>query len=166
MEKKIMANKQRSSQPRRQTTTKASSTFNLADDFERGLLRTAQEQVQTVYQERKNRINFDDLISRIIGQVLSISTKLQAAEIATATNRILNELVQLGAIEGTLPNDERIKSTVRKHLKTRSEPVVAAPDARLIETAPQMTLPSVPHGFRAADEAQTHSVAEQNRTVL
>jgi len=62
-----MTNKQRSSQPTRQTTAKASSTFNLADDFERGLLRTAQEQVQTVYRERKNRINFDDLISRIIG---------------------------------------------------------------------------------------------------
>lgn len=159
-----MDNKHRPKQPARRVSTKASSSFNLADSFESDLLRVSQEQVSKIQLDRKNRINFDRLLATVIDQVLRCTVNLQPSEVAEATNRILGDLVKAGTIIGTLPSEERMQSAIRKHLRTRTDSTAASAVSTLTQTAPRTTLPSIPHSSQEVDAEQTRWAAEQNCT--
>lgn len=159
-----MDNKHRPKQPAQRVSTKASPSFNLADSFESDLLRVSQEQVSKIQLDRKNRVNFDRLLTTVIDQVLRCAVNLQPSEVAEATNRILGDLVKAGTIIGTLPSEERIQSAIRKHLRTRTDSTAASAVSTLTQTAPRTTLPSIPHSSQEVGAEQTRWAAEQNCT--
>lgn len=158
-----MDNKHRTKQPVRQANAKASSSFNLADDFENDLLRATQEQIRKIELDRKNRVNFDKLLVAVIDQVLRCEVNLQPSEVAIAANRILGDLVTAGTVIGTLPSEPRIKAAVRKHLRTRTDSAVGSVISTPTQAAPQTMSQLAPHTPQAEVATQMRSAAEQNR---
>lgn len=146
--------------------SRPSTSFRINVGFADRLRRATREHVDKINEDRKRRYKLDAIINYAVEAVLETQQDLTASEIAAAVTGVLHDLVREGVIEGTLPSDERIKSSVRSKLRPKPAKAKPLPQTEARTAEPQTTTSAVQHGFPAAVEARMPSADEQSHRLL
>lgn len=143
-----------------------STSFRIGVGFANRLRQATREHINKINEDRKRRYKLDAIINYAVEAVLETQQDLTPSEIAAAVTGVLHDLVREGVIEGTLPSDERIKSSVRSKLRPKPAKAKPLPQTEARTAEPQTTTPAVQHGFPAAVEARMPSADEQSHRLL